>query len=177
MTELMATAAEPLSSRLPDSLKRLADLAYNYWWSWTSDNLSLFKTLDPDRWEQCGHNAVKFLQEVSYDRLTQFAEDPRYLQQVRELVGQFDAYMGDRDTWCNRVAPQISNEHPVAYFCAEFGIHESLPIYSGGLGILAGDHLKSASDWESPWSEWDCSIVKVTSASGSIFTAGKKTIT
>lgn len=146
MTELMATAAKQLSRRLPAALTRLADLAYNYWWSWTPDKLSLFKMLDPDLWEQYGHNAVKLLQNVSYDRLTQVAEDPRYVQRVNELVSQFDLYMGDRNTWSQRVAPQISPEHPVAYFCAEFGIHESLPIYSGGLGILAGDHLKSASD-------------------------------
>ncbi|WP_239651559.1 alpha-glucan family phosphorylase [Neosynechococcus sphagnicola] len=74
------------------------------------------------------------------------AEDPFYLKRLELLTAQFDAYMATSDTWARRVAPHITPEHPVAYFCAEFGLHESLPIYSGGLGILAGDHLKSASD-------------------------------
>lgn len=86
------------------------------------------------------------LESASSDRLTQLAEDPFYLKRLELLTAQFDAYMATSDTWARRVAPHITPEHPVAYFCAEFGLHESLPIYSGGLGILAGDHLKSASD-------------------------------
>jgi glycogen phosphorylase len=140
------TPANRLGARLPLPLKRLADLAYNYWWSWTSDRVSLFQNIDPEEWQRCGHNPVTLLETVSYDRLTQVAEDPSYLKRLQTLVAQFDQYMSERNTWANRVAPQISQEHPVAYFCAEFGLHESLPIYSGGLGILAGDHLKSAAD-------------------------------
>lgn len=146
MTLSNMTAAKVLSSRFPRSLNRLADLAYNYWWSWTADKVSLFQTIDPQLWDSCGHNPVMLLQEVSYNRLTQLSEDPRYIKRLKELAAQFDQYLNERDTWSHRVAPHISTEHPVAYFCAEFGIHESLPIYSGGLGILAGDHLKSASD-------------------------------
>lgn len=140
------TPANRLGARLPLPLKRLADLAYNYWWSWTSDRISLFQNIDPEEWQRCGHNPVALLETVSYDRLTQVAEDPSYLKRLQTLAAQFDQYMSERNTWANRVAPQISQEHPVAYFCAEFGLHESLPIYSGGLGILAGDHLKSAAD-------------------------------
>jgi glycogen phosphorylase len=140
------TPANRLGARLPLPLKRLADLAYNYWWSWTSDRVSLFQNIDPEEWQRCGHNPVTLLETVSYDRLTQVAEDPSYLKRLQTLATQFDQYMSERNTWANRVAPQISQEHPVAYFCAEFGLHESLPIYSGGLGILAGDHLKSAAD-------------------------------
>ncbi|NJO76637.1 MAG: alpha-glucan family phosphorylase [Leptolyngbyaceae cyanobacterium RM1_406_9] len=140
------TPANRLGARLPLPLKRLADLAYNYWWSWTSDRISLFQNIDPEEWHRCGHNPVALLETVSYDRLTQVAEDPSYLKRLQTLATQLDQYMSERNTWASRIAPQISQEHPVAYFCAEFGLHESLPIYSGGLGILAGDHLKSAAD-------------------------------
>ncbi|MCC5640498.1 alpha-glucan family phosphorylase [Nostoc sp. CHAB 5844] len=140
------TAALRLSEKMPFPLKRLADLAYNYWWSWSSDRISLFQIIDPQEWERCGHNPVAILESASYERLTQLAEDPLYLKQISALVREFDQYMAQQDTWVSRVAPQVSAEHPIAYFCAEFGIHESLPVYSGGLGILAGDHLKSSSD-------------------------------
>lgn len=108
--------------------------------------ISLFQAINPDEWERCGHNPVLLLEAVSYDRLTQLASDPNYMRRLKVLSDQFDRYVGSTDTWSSRVAPQITKEHPIAYFCAEFGLHESLPIYSGGLGILAGDHLKSASD-------------------------------
>lgn len=137
---------EKLREKLPIPLKRLADIAYNYWWSWTSDRLSLFRNIDPQKWQESKHNPVAVLQSTSYVRLTQLANDPVYIKQVKGLADRFDRYMNEKDTWANRVAPQITAKNPVAYFCAEFGIHESLPIYSGGLGILAGDHLKSASD-------------------------------
>jgi starch phosphorylase len=140
------TPAAKLGARLPLPLKRLADLAYNYWWSWASDRIALFQNIDPQAWQQCGHNPVALLESVSFDRLTQVAEDPQYIKRLHALSDQLDRYMVEQNTWANRVAPQITAEHPVAYFCAEFGLHESLPIYSGGLGILAGDHLKSASD-------------------------------
>ncbi|MBD2448227.1 alpha-glucan family phosphorylase [Nostoc sp. FACHB-152] len=140
------SASLRLREKLPFPLKRLADLAYNYWWSWTSDRISLFQTIDPQEWERCGHNPVAILESASYERLTQLAEDPLYLKQISALAQEFDQYMAQKDTWVSRVAPQVSAEHPIAYFCAEFGIHESLPVYSGGLGILAGDHLKSSSD-------------------------------
>lgn len=138
--------AMSLGERLPLPLKRLADLAYNYWWSWTTEKVSLFRNIDPEMWDRCGHNPVAFLETVSDSRLTQMLEDPSYLSRLNDLVSRFDAYLSETNTWANRVSPEITREHPVAYFCAEFGIHESLPIYSGGLGILAGDHLKSASD-------------------------------
>lgn len=140
------TRARSLGEKLPFPLKRLADLAYNYWWSWTTDRIALFCNIDPEEWERCGHNPVAVLESASYERLTQLAEDPFYIKQISALAAEFDQYMTQQDTWVSRVAPQISQHSPIAYFCAEFGIHESLPVYSGGLGILAGDHLKSASD-------------------------------
>lgn len=146
VSSLSLTPASRLGAKLPRSLKRLADLAYNYWWCWASDQISLFELINPDSWERCGHNPVALLESTSYERLTQLSIDPIYLKRLKELVAEFDRYMAAENTWASRVAPQISPEHPVAYFCAEFGLHESLPVYSGGLGILAGDHLKSASD-------------------------------
>ncbi|NJP08169.1 MAG: alpha-glucan family phosphorylase [Leptolyngbyaceae cyanobacterium RU_5_1] len=143
---LSSTPATHLSAKLPRSLKRLAYLAYNYWWSWVADQVSLFETINPDVWERCGHNPVALLESVSYERLTQLSIDPLYVKRVNLLADEFDRYMAAQNTWASRVAPQISKQRPVAYFCAEFGLHESLPVYSGGLGILAGDHLKSASD-------------------------------
>lgn len=140
------TTIETLRAKLPFPLKRLADLAYNYWWSWSCDRTSLFQNINPDEWQRCGHNPVAILESASYVRLTQLAKEPAYIKRVKALADQLDRYLAEKSPWASRVAPQISPERPVAYFCAEFGIHESLPIYSGGLGILAGDHLKSASD-------------------------------
>lgn len=135
-----------LKTKLPTPLRRLADLAYNYWWSWTEDRVSLFSTIDPTIWQACEHNPVALLESVSTERLWQVAEDPHYLNRLNLMARQFDIYMREYDTWASRVAPDLTPEEPVAYFCAEYGIHESLPIYCGGLGVLAGDHLKSASD-------------------------------
>lgn len=146
MTNTFSTPTARLKQQLPPPLRHLADLAQNYWWSWTTERLSLFRDVNPDEWKRCHHNPVAVLQSATYDRLAQLAIDPVYIKRVKSLAEQFNRYMEETDTWANQVAPQITPERPVAYFCAEFGIHESLPIYSGGLGILAGDHLKSASD-------------------------------
>ena len=139
--------AEILRSRLPESLHRLADLAYNYWWSWQPEAVLLFESIDPTAWECCAHNPVMFLEGLGYDRLTQVTCDPQYMTTLNRVVVQFDRYLAGDDTWVKaNLNQELSPAHPIAYFCAEFGIHESLLVYSGGLGILAGDHLKSASD-------------------------------
>lgn len=130
---------------LPFPLQALERLSWNYWWSWSRDGASLFRDLDPDAWEECEHNPRELLRKTSEFRLAQMATDPVYLEQVIKLAENFDRYMSSPETW-NAGATQITPEHPVAYFCAEYGIHNSLPLYSGGLGVLAGDHLKSASD-------------------------------
>jgi glycogen phosphorylase len=140
------TLATRLREKLPAALKPLAELAYNYWWCWHPEVIALFQSIDPTVWEQCGHNPAVLLDTVSYARLTQLTGDPRYLSQVQVWSDQFNQYMQGQDTWSASAAPQLTAQNPIAYFCAEFGIHESLPVYSGGLGILAGDHLKSASD-------------------------------
>jgi starch phosphorylase len=146
MNTLSPTPAACLSEKLPRSLKRLADMAYNYWWCWVADQVSLFEMINPDEWDRCGHNPVALLESVSYERLTQLSIDPHYVKRLNLVAEEFDHYMMAQNTWAGKIAPQISKARPVAYFCAEFGLHESLPVYSGGLGILAGDHLKSASD-------------------------------
>ncbi|GAA5514394.1 glycogen phosphorylase [Deinococcus carri] len=134
--------------QLPEAIGRLSELAYNLYWSWTPHAQALYRDLDPAIWERFQHNPVRVLLEVSQDRLTQAAADPDYLDRYRQVLADFDAYMGKKDTW---VAQNAANLAPVAYFSMEYGLHESLPIYSGGLGVLAGDHCKSASDLGLPF--------------------------
>jgi starch phosphorylase len=132
---------------LPESVAALDRLSRNYWWSWAADGAEVFRDLDPQLWDDCEHNPRCLLAEVSDVRLTRKATDPVYVARVRRLAEKFDRYVAAADeTWARRGASSISRERPVAYFCAEFGVHNSLPLYSGGLGVLAGDHLKSASD-------------------------------
>lgn len=135
-----------LKAKLPRPLHSLAELAYNFWWSWSPERLSIFRTIDAEKWEQFHHNPVKLLEKVSYERLVQLAVDPHYLQRVKTLTTQFEQYIQQKDTWASQTAPEIGVEQPVAYFSIEYGLHQSLPLYAGGLGILAADHLKSASD-------------------------------
>ena len=135
---------------LPAPLKPLERLALNYWWSWSADGASLFRDLDADIWEECEHNPRQLLAKTSPYRLAQAATDPVYLERVRRIDELFQDYMAQTTAWPQTGTPVITSANPVAYFCAEFGVHNSLPLYSGGLGILAGDHLKSASDLRLP---------------------------
>lgn len=133
----------------PKRIARLRELAYNLWWSWHPEAQDLYAQIDPDLWEQVYHNPVHFLREVRERRLEQAAGNPAYLQQFDAVIASFDAYMSVQETWFTRHYPTTHNS-TIAYFCAEFGLHESLPIYSGGLGVLAGDHVKEASDMGLP---------------------------
>lgn len=136
---------------LPPTLQPLEPLAWNYWWSWAPDGVELFRDLDPGIWEQCDRNPRALLAQISDLRLSQMAADPAFADRIGKLSQSFQAYLADRKSWPKlQLAPRISPQNPVAYFCAEFGVHSSLPLYSGGLGILAGDHLKSASDLNLP---------------------------
>jgi len=130
-------------NELPAPLIPLERLAWNYWWSWAAHGESVFRDLDPEIWEECERNPRQLLARTSPYRLAEAATDPVYLERVRRLDESFQSYMSSQPHL--RLA-ELTTEHPVAYFCAEFGVHTSLPLYSGGLGILAGDHLKSASD-------------------------------
>ncbi len=143
-------ATETTRRVLPETLRTLDKLRWNYWWSWAADGVAVFRDLDSEAWDMCEHNPHRVLRAVSDLRLMQMAIDPNYTERVRVLGEAFDDYMQPRKkTWAQAnktVSKHITTEHPVAYFCAEYGIHNSLPMYSGGLGMLAGDHLKSASD-------------------------------
>ena len=128
---------------LPAPLIPLERLAWNYWWSWAADGESIFRDLDSEIWEECEHNPRQLLAKTSEYRLAEAATDPVYMERVRRMDASFQSYIISSS---HIQSQAITQEHPVAYFCAEFGVHTSLPLYSGGLGILAGDHLKSASD-------------------------------
>ncbi len=129
---------------LPDSLKDLELIARNMFWSWNPDIVELFKRIDNNLWTASGHNPVEFLSNISQSKLESLAKNQGFLCELQRTVEKLKLYL-DRTTWFDDVCPQ-SPKQVIAYFCAEFGIHECLPIYAGGLGILAGDHLKSASD-------------------------------
>lgn len=137
---------------LDSKIARLSELAYNLWWSWHPDAQALYRDIDPQLWKQVNHNPVKFLRLVSQHRLAAVAQDPDYLARYAAVMAAFDAYMKPQpgQTWHAR-SQGDRREGVIAYFSAEFGLHESLPIYSGGLGILAGDHCKTASDLGLPF--------------------------
>jgi len=129
---------------LPEPLRPLRDLAYNLWWTWNPDAFELFRRLDLDLWRELRHNPVAMLSQMRQERLDRLASDPAYIASLRRVLDAMNAY-SEQPTWFDK----HYGDRPVgtvAYFSAEFGLHECLPIYSGGLGTLAGDHLKSASD-------------------------------
>ena len=137
---------------MPERISRLYELAYNLWWSWYPEARALYSALDPARWETVGHNPVRFLSEVDPARLEEAAAQSEYLGRYDQVLSAFDAYMHPRpgETWFSAQYPELENA-TIAYFSAEFGLHEALPIYSGGLGILSGDHCKEASDLGLPF--------------------------
>ncbi|MBD3161370.1 MAG: alpha-glucan family phosphorylase [Candidatus Eisenbacteria bacterium] len=129
---------------LPERLRPLEDLARNLWWTWNPETAHLFRRLDPDLWEASHHNPVELLGSLTQERLDRLAGDEAVLSSMRRAVDELDEYI-ERTSWYAN-SFEAGDEMVVAYFSAEFGLHESLPIYSGGLGVLAGDHLKSSSD-------------------------------
>ncbi len=130
---------------LPKRINRLGELAYNLWWVWNPDAQAVFHLIDRLSWDTLNHNPVKFLHTVDRERLNAVADDPYYLENYDKVFKQFDAYMNQTDTWFATNYPALTDK-TIAYFSFEFGLHESLPVYAGGLGILSGDHLKEASD-------------------------------
>lgn len=131
---------------LPDNLKALETIAWNYFWSWEKQGAEIFCELEPSLWEKCEQNPRLFLKKIKQFRLWQKSTDLNYVEKVNKLAEKLENYLSQEPQNSGRV----SLENPVAYFCAEYGVHQSLPNYSGGLGILAGDHLKSASDINIP---------------------------
>ena len=131
--------------QLPKSINRLDEIANNLWWSWNSEYLRLLKKIDRDLWETVEKNPVKFLKRVSQERLEMSAKDSSFVKEYEKVLKNYEDYMSSKDTWFSKKYPENKNDI-IAYFSAEYGLDETIPIYSGGLGILSGDHLKSASD-------------------------------
>ena len=130
---------------LPRRIGRLGELAYNLWWVWNPDAQRLYSQIDRPLWEKVYHNPVVFLRRVDRAALNAATNDRYYLDLYDRVMRDFDSYMNMDDTWFRQTYPNLTSQQ-IAYFSFEFGLHESLPVYAGGLGILSGDHLKEASD-------------------------------
>ncbi len=138
-------AKTPNHFDLPRRISRLGELAFNLWWTWNPMAQRLFNRIDNALWERLNHNPLRFLRQVGRSEINAAAQDSVYLELYDRVFRDFDAYLHRTDTWCAREHPAKCKKD-VAYFSMEFGLHETMPIYSGGLGVLAGDHLKEASD-------------------------------
>jgi starch phosphorylase len=126
-------------------VEKLRELTRNLWWTWQPNDLTLFHILDPELWRETNHNPVEFLNRIPAEALEKAAEETALHSRIDYAFRRLSEYLQNMESWGALHAPALRTR-PVAYFSAEFGLHESLPIYSGGLGVLAGDHLKSASD-------------------------------
>ncbi len=135
----------PNSEDVAQLVAGLHKVAHNLWWTWDEAAQEIFHELSPRGWQNLYHNAVAILHEVSDYELRARLLDPDFAERTRKMLRAFEAYMTERKTWAHETTPQLQAQ-PVAYFSAEFGFHETLPIAAGGLGMLAGDHTKSASD-------------------------------
>ena len=134
-----------VNPQLPKRINKLQEISYNLWWSWNTEFLRLFKIIDIDLWERIEKNPVKFLKLVTQEKLEAVCKNEEFLQQYDAVVENYEDYMKSKSTYFSKKYPNNSNDL-IAYFSAEYGLDQILPIYSGGLGILSGDHLKSASD-------------------------------
>ncbi|HWD41503.1 MAG TPA: alpha-glucan family phosphorylase [Fimbriimonas sp.] len=137
--------AYEVTCQLPEALEPLKKLASNYRWTWDHNARDLFREMDGDLWERSSHNPVLFLNSMSDERLSRLQKDDGFLARMNRAVSQLEQYLTE-GAWFSSKYPDAPKDLTIAYFCFEFGISEGLPIYSGGLGILAGDHLKAASD-------------------------------
>ena len=143
MTEIIRE--KPINFILPRRIKRLEDLAYNLWWVWHPEAMRLFNDIDELLWEESYHNPIVFLRDVDRARLNAATNDRYFLDQYDRVLEKFDRYMHPEGTWFSKNYPKLKDEL-MAYFSFEYGLHESLIVYAGGLGVLSGDHLKEASD-------------------------------
>lgn len=134
-----------VNPQLPKRIEKLGEISNNLWWSWNTEFLRLFQKIDRDLWEQCGKNPVKFLRRVSQENLERVSKDITFLKEYDKIADNFTNYMNSKNTWFSNKYPN-NKKDLIAYFSAEYGLDQTIPIYSGGLGILSGDHLKSASD-------------------------------
>jgi len=145
----MISSEIPNHFSLPQRISRLAEFSYNFWWVWNPESQRLFSEVDKHLWNKVNHNPVAFLHQVERPRLNAATNNKFYLDLYDRVMREFDAYIKAEKTWFNQTYSQHINRQ-IAYFSFEFGLHESLPVYAGGLGILAGDHLKEASDMGIP---------------------------
>ena len=134
-----------VNPQLPKRIEKLSEISNNLWWSWNTEFLRLFQRIDGDLWENSNKNPIKFLKHVSQERLENVAKDVNFLKEYDKIVEDFEGYMNSKSTWFTKKYPEEKDDL-IAYFSAEYGLDQTIPIYSGGLGILSGDHLKSASD-------------------------------
>ena len=134
-----------VNPQLPKRIEKITEIANNLWWSWNTEFLRLFKNIDADLWETCNKNPVKFLKSVEQGKLENASNDLIFLKEYDKIVEDFEGYMNSKTTWFSQKYPENKNDL-IAYFSAEYGLDQTMAIYSGGLGILSGDHLKSASD-------------------------------
>lgn len=135
--------------QVPERIKGLGELAYNLWWSWHPEARMLFKMLNRQVWKECKHNPVKMLEELPSEVLMKASNDPEYLRHYDAIISKFRKEINTKKGWFseNIIDPEL---FPIAYFSAEYGLHHSLPFYAGGLGFLAGDHIKECSDLGMP---------------------------
>lgn len=135
---------------IPARISRLAEIAYNLWWTWHPEAQNLFKQIDARLWEDVYHNPILFLKKVRQTAVDEAASNPKFIRAYHEVLIAYDEYRIFDKSWFKQTYPDKLDK-PIAYFSAEFGLHECLPIYSGGLGILSGDHTKAASDLGLPF--------------------------
>ena len=128
-----------VTPELPKRIGELGKIANNLWWSWNTDFLKLFKMIDVDLWERVEKNPIKFLKQVSQENLERATSDSILLKQYDKIKQDYEGYMNSKTTWFSKKYPN-NKQDLIAYFSAEYGLDEILPIYSGGLGILSGDH-------------------------------------
>ncbi len=138
-----------VTPKLPETIGRLRELAYDFWFSWNMAGIEFFRSINQDLWREVQHNPVRFLMHVQEKDLIMASQDEDYLILYKRVIDLYDRYIA-QETWFSQKYPEHSKDI-IAYFSAEFGLHESHPIYSGGLGLLAGDHCKSASDLGLPF--------------------------
>ncbi|AIU69882.1 alpha-glucan phosphorylase [Thermococcus eurythermalis] len=148
MAKIDTCTQDSIRKKLPYPLGGLADLAYNYWWSWNRRASKLWEHIDPEHWREY-KNPVKLLLDTPEKRFKELIKDDDFMNLYELVMDQFHAYMNPRSTWFSTNYPKW--DKPIVYLCMEYGISKSLPIYSGGLGILAGDHVKTASDLGLPF--------------------------
>lgn len=140
-----------VSTRIPSPFERLEELLGNLSWTWDAETRGLLESIDPILWERLNHSPLKILGQISEERFMEMADDLQFMKKYQEALDRFDLYTKGKGWYDQEYGDTTGSEKVIAYFSAEFGIHESVPLYSGGLGVLSGDHTKSASDLNLPF--------------------------